>query len=376
MIIDRIAADGYKNLSGVDIDLDGGINVFCGENAQGKTNLLESVWLCTGVRPFRYTKDRNFVGFDRDKAEIALNFTDSIRSQKINWMTKKENPKEKLVTLNEVRLNSASGLFGKLKCVLFTPNDPELVKGTPEYRRKFLDISAAQIKHSYVGALSKYISVLAQRNALLKSGAGAQADGSQFDVWDEQLALTGAYISALRYTYCNNLNKYASELYNLLTGGSETLSISYNSTIFKENIVNTDYKGDLYEVYRENLKKSFRDDLSAGFTLCGTHRDDISVRINGRYAREFGSQGQARSAALIMKLAAARIMKEETGESPVMLLDDILSELDANRRGFILNSIEGLQTLITCCDEKLISGVLGGKVFKVKSGEVTDAGNG
>lgn len=368
MVINRITADGYKNLEEIDIELDPKMNIICGENAQGKTNLVEAVWLCSGCRSFRGTRDKDFIGFSKDAAKVSMDFTDSVRSQRIEFEVRKGSLKDKLVTLNGVKLPLLSKLFGSFRCVVFTPEDLNLIKGSPDNRRSFADLSIAQVKPSYISALNKYNMILSQRNAMLKS-IGRDGSGEDFlDVWNEQLVKAGTYISVLRYAFCITLNNYTKPLYSSITNGSENLDLYYQSTVFEKldgRISNTE---ELEAEYAEKLKASAENDFRAGFTTVGVHRDDIGAYINGLSVRDFGSQGQARSAALAMKLAHAEIIRSEQGEYPVMLLDDVLSELDEKRRRFILNNIEDMQVIITCCDEKSVTDMAEGKIFEMKNG--------
>ncbi|MCC8043855.1 MAG: DNA replication/repair protein RecF [Oscillospiraceae bacterium] len=368
MIINSIYADGYKNLCGADISADPKMNVFCGDNAQGKTNLIEAVWLMTGCRSFRGTRDRDFIGFEKEKADIRVSFTDCFRSQKIEFSVKKQNIKDKQITLNGVKLPLLSRLFGNLKCVVFTPEDLSLTKGSPDNRRSFTDLSVSQIKPSFVYALNKYDKLLFQRNALLKDIAYGNGDPSQLEMWDVQLAKTGAYISVIRNTYCNNLNNYTNSLYNKITDGSEEMSLCYHSTVYREI---TDDVEELEKIYLKRLCSAAADDIKAGFTTAGIHRDDVNVFINGLSVREFGSQGQQRSAALVMKIAQAKIIADQTGDAPVMLLDDILSELDDKRQRFVLENIEGIQVFITCCDRRILYGTPA-KLFSVSAGRISE----
>ena len=264
-----------------------------------------------------------------------------------------------------------SKLFGNLKCVVFTPEDLALAKGSPDNRRSFIDLSASQLKRSFVYALNKYDGLLGQRNALIKEIAYGRADRSMLDVWDVQLARTGAYISVIRDTYCNNLNSYTESLYNKITDGNENLKLYYQSTIYKRLDGRTDHEGELFEIYLDKLRSNADDDIRAGYTLCGIHRDDVCALINGLSVREFGSQGQQRSTALAMKIAQAKIIKDQTGDAPVMLLDDVLSELDSGRQRFILENIEGMQVFITCCDSRSVK-TAEGKLFTVSRGSVTE----
>lgn len=375
MVINRITADGYKNLEGIDINLDPKMNIICGENAQGKTNLVEAVWLCSGCRSFRGTRDKDFIGFTKDAAKVGMDFTDSVRSQRIEFEVRRGSVKDKLVTLNGVKLSLLSKLFGSFRCVVFTPEDLNLIKGSPDNRRSFADLSIAQVKPSYISALNKYNMILSQRNAMLKS-IGRDGSGEEFlDVWNEQLVKAGTYISVLRYAFCITLDKYTKPLYSSITKGNENLDIYYQSTVFDNFDGRLNNTEELEAEYAEKLKASAESDFRAGFTTVGVHRDDIGAYINGLSVRDFGSQGQARSTALTMKLAHAEILKAEQGEYPVMLLDDVLSELDEKRRRFILNNIEDMQVIITCCDERSVTDMASGKIFRMEKGRADISDN-
>lgn len=375
MVIDRITADGYKNLEDIDIRLDPKMNIICGENAQGKTNLVEAVWLCSGCRSFRGTRDKDFIGFTKDAAKVGMDFTDSVRSQRIEFEVRRGSVKDKLVTLNGVKLPLLSKLFGSFRCVVFTPEDLNLIKGSPDNRRSFADLSISQVKPSYISALNKYNMILSQRNAMLKS-IGRDGSGEEFlDVWNEQLVKAGTYISVLRYAFCITLDKYTKPLYSSITNGNENLDLYYQSTVFENFDGRLNNTEELEAEYAEKLKASAESDMRAGFTTVGVHRDDIGAYINGLSVRDFGSQGQARSTALTMKLAHAEILKAEQGEYPVMLLDDVLSELDEKRRRFILNNIEDMQVIITCCDEKSVTDMASGKIFRMEKGRADISDN-
>lgn len=371
MIITSVSADGYKNLDAVDIKTDEKLNIFCGKNAQGKTNLIEAVWLCTGCRSFRAAKDRNFIGFDKQKASVFVEYKDSLRTQSISFEILKNKLREKNITHNGVSVPLLSRLFGNLKCVVFTPDDLSLLKGSPETRRSFMDLSASQLKPSFVSALNKYNNLLSQRNAEIKNINSGLSKKENLEIWDRQIAETGSYISVIRNIYCRSLNEYAEKLYCDITDSKEKLQIYYSSTIFPSLDNNIDYEKELSDIYYNKLFNTREDDIRVGYTLHGVHRDDLVTLINGLDAREFGSQGQQRSIAVVMKTAQAKLIGKETGETPVMLLDDVLSELDDSRKKFILGSLENIQVFITCCDEDFIkkSGAEG-KVFKVTDGKV------
>ena len=231
MTVNSIFADGYKNLKQVNITLDPKMNIICGENAQGKTNLIEAVWLCSGCRSFRGTRDKDMICFDGDVSRVSVNFENSYRMENIEFILKKGTVKEKTITLNGIKNDRLSKLFEEFKCVVFTPEDLNITKGSPDNRRNFLDIAISQIKPSYINALKKYNGILQQRNSLLKSMSAVHGSDTKYlDVWNEQLAEAGAFISVLRYNYCKTLNEQANRLYNSITNSKEKLQIYYQST--------------------------------------------------------------------------------------------------------------------------------------------------
>lgn len=366
MIIKKISVDGFKNLSDICIFPQDKVNVICGENAQGKTNLIEAIWLMSGAKSFRTTKQTDFIGFDKDIAGIDLTFEDLQREQNIS-VTLQKSTKEKKILLNGVRQRSLSNLFGVLKCVVFTPEDLELSKGSPDVRRSFIDLCISQIKPQYAKTVSKYETVLIQRNALLKNIALGISTKDELDVWDTQLARLGSYISVLRYQYTKKLGIYSGGLYDEISKNREKMELLYASTVF-ENLENlTDYNGGMAEIYLNELIKNRAEDLRLGFTTVGVHRDDVLINIGGVSARDYGSQGQNRSAALCLKLGQAYILFDETCDMPVILLDDVLSELDKSRQEFVLNQIKKMQIFITCCEpiEKI-----SGRKFLMSGGRV------
>ena len=366
MIITNFSADGFKNLKNVEIAPAEGINIIHGENAQGKTNLIEAIWILSGARSFRGSKEKDMVAFSGDYARLDLKLKDKERDQQIEVVLSK-NPRERKITLNGVKQRYLSGLFGVLKCVVFTPEDLELSKGSPDNRRNFIDLCISQIKPAYSRTVAKYEDVLTQRNALLKNISLGISTPSDLDVWDEQMARLGAYISVLKYQYTKKLCIFGRRLYNEISRGREEFDLKYCSTVFETLEGRDDWQGELAEEYLALLRKNRAEDIRVGFTLAGVHRDDISVLINGATAKDFGSQGQNRSAALSMKLGQAYILYEETLDMPVILLDDVLSELDKSRREFIISKLRGMQIFITCCEPV---SKLRGRRFEMKNGEI------
>ena len=374
MIITSFSCNGFKNLKEVSIRPHKDINVFMGENAQGKTNLIEAIWLCTGVRSFRNTKDKDMIALDGERADIALEFKNFFREQKIEYSVIRQDIKNKRVFLNGVKLPLASKLFGNLGCVVFTPEDLSLSKGSPDNRRQFLDLSVSQIKSAYSSVVVRYNSILEQRNMLLKNISYGRSSPDELDVWDLQLSKLGSYISMLRFNYTKKLDIYASRLFADISKGREELKLFYQSTVFDDLEGRTDYLGDLSAEYLSKLERSRNDDIKLGFTTKGVHRDDLCGSINGVPLREFASQGQHRSAALVLKLSQAYILTDETDDPPVILLDDVMSELDRSRQEFVMTKINNMQVFITCCDMNEVISSSRGKLYIIENGQVKKQG--
>ena len=373
MFVTKLEVKGFKNLKNISINTHKKLNIFCGKNAQGKTNLVEAIWLCSGVKSFRNTKDRSMVDINGDVMNITLHFQNKEREQVIEYKMARPNVKEKITSINGIKLSSPSKLFGNLNCVVFTPEDLELSKGSPENRRKFLDLSVSQIKISYNKVISKYETLLEQRNTLLKNISQGKAKKEDLEIWDVQLASMGAYISLLRYNYAKKLNTFAKKLYNEISGGKESLELKYQSTVFSEMDSFSDYKGEMTEIYLNCLEKNLNDDIRAGFTTKGVHRDDLCGYIDNLAVRDFASQGQHRSLALVMKLSQAYILMEEIDDSPCILLDDVLSELDLSRQKFVISKINDMQVFITCCDKNIpFDKNQHGKMFFISEGRISE----
>lgn len=370
MYIKNIKADGFKNLKDININTHEKINVLYGENAQGKTNLIEAIWLLSGVRSFRSTKEKDFIAIDSDRCEISLDFDNGERVQNVSIAMSKQSIRDKKVKLNGVEQSGASKLFGNLNCVVFTPEDLELSKGSPDNRRSFLDLSISQVKLSYSKVIARYDKLIQQRNALLKT-VNLNDGGPNWNllvVYDKELAKLGAYISMLRYNYIKKLSYVSSKLFYKISHGREDLELFYQSTALRELEGRMDYETNMKEEYLSAIKNSIEADVHSGFTNVGVHRDDLIAKINGLNARDYASQGQHRSIALVLKLSQAYIIAEETGNTPVILLDDILSELDKKRQGFVLSEIEKMQVFITCCEK--IPEIYDGRVFEIKDGRI------
>ena len=263
MKITKISVDGFRNLESVMLSPCPEINVLCGENAQGKTNLLEAVWLCSGEKSFRAAREKDFIGFDRDRAEINIEYENSFRTETVS-LTLSKNVREKKILLNGVKLRSNSELIGRLLPVIFTPEDLELTKGSPEARRNYIDLCISQIKPNYRSVTNKYEKILEQRNAVLKNIFLGNSEVAQLDIWDIQLARQGAYISMMRNTYTNILMTNAAELYNDISRQQEKLELSYISTVYDSLDLRTDYKGKMTEEYYSKLVSTRDDDIRFG----------------------------------------------------------------------------------------------------------------
>lgn len=374
MIVKSLAAEGFKNLEGVLINPHPKLNLITGMNAQGKTNLIEAIWLMTGCRSFRGSKDRDYIGIKKSCMSIGLSFYDGRRKQIISYAMSRDSIKDKRVSLNGVQMKGTGGLFESFKCVVFTPDDIDLIRGGPEKRRSFVDLCACQLKHKNLDTVRRYEILLNQRNALLKSIAAGKAHAELLSVWDQQVAAIGTAVSQRRCQYIRLLEETCSELYSRITGGREKLSIGYSSNIFGAD-VEEEEKGEFaVGRYFKKLRDSEEDDIRLGYTVWGAHRDDIVIKINDMNIKEYGSQGQKKTAALVLKLGQAEIFYKNKSEAPVILLDDVMGELDENRQKLVFEVINGMQVFITACNENAVKGLCDGKHFRVENGRVS--GNG
>lgn len=348
MIITNIEVDGFRNINDLAFQPDPGVNVICGSNAQGKTNLLEAIWLASGEKSFRGARDREMVSLDLEDTSVRIDFKTSERMQNVSYSFSR-NPKDKEVLVNDIKARTSADVLGRLLLVIFTPDDLNLTKGSPAVRRDFLDMCVSQVRPRFKTMIDEYNNILEQRNNLLKSMSMGRGSEDELDVWDFQLAGRGACISLFRYTYIDGLAREAAKYYDIISEGKESLEIKYISTIYENLRKSILSKTNLKSEYYQMLKKNRPEDIRLGYTANGIHRDEVCVNINGFPVKQYGSQGQNRSAALCIKFGQAMMLKTETGEEPVILLDDVLSELDRDRQKFVLSNIVNLQTFITCC---------------------------
>ena len=362
MICKGIKVENFRNIEHITIDPCQGVNLIYGQNAQGKTNLLESMWLFTGCRSFRSSKDAELINFNNTKANLYMDFNAYDRDQSASL----EIGEGRKFILNGVKMKSASGIMGEFLAVVFSPEHLSLVKDGPYERRRFLDIAISQLKPKYGVTLSQYNKAVAQRNVLLKDVQFHSELYDTLDIWEERIAFFASEIIRQRIGYINKLSSFTDEIYSGLSSGKEELKIEYS----QQTVVFGDDKQELYENMKNQLYQSRKNDIITGFTSVGPHRDDLSIKIDGLQARGFGSQGQQRSAALALKLGEAAVIKNFSGEQPVAFLDDVMSELDTSRQNYILNHIKDWQVFITCCDPSAVSNLKAGRAFEIEKGRV------
>lgn len=362
MRTDLIYFNQFRNLKTVEIYPHDGVNIIYGDNGQGKTNLLEAIWLFTGAQSFRQAKNNEMIKFDTSFAQLKMNFYAEQRDQQAELRIEKV----KTAILNGVKLSSASELNGRFCAIVFSPAHLTLVKGGPGERRRFIDGAICQVMPRYIEILSAYNKILSQRNALLKDCAKFPTLLDTIDVWDEKLCAMAGEIYIARKRYTAKLNRMAQDIYCGLAGENETFNMKYCTQDNNEYSNAAQFCDD----YIKKLKESIGNDVAQGYTTKGVHRDDIDIYINGYSARSYGSQGQQRSAVLAMKLAEARLLEEITCEMPVALLDDVMSELDIKRQDFILHHLDGWQVFISCCDPAPVMRQTGGCAFEVRNGNI------
>lgn len=335
------------------------VNVLYGDNAQGKTNLLEALWVCSGARSFRGAKEQEMIGFEEKTARLSLSFFSQNREQALLYQL----GLKKSITLNGVEKKSASDLYETVFAVVFAPNHLELVKEGPAHRRAFIDFALGRLKPSFLSLEEQYGRVLEQRNAMLRDPQLLRRSDDLLSLWEDALARLGSMYARQRQKYVERIAPIAASFYYELSGKTEELEMSYDGGEFSSDC-------DGYEKLKGLLEQSRETDSRLGYTTVGPHRHDLNLTINGMSARAFGSQGQQRSAALSLKMAEAEVLADYVGETPVILLDDVMSELDSNRQDFLLNKFSGRQIFITCCDPASVLRLTGGKAFLVEKGEI------
>ncbi len=365
MKILNVKLKNYRNIEAIQFSPTENVNVIYGDNAQGKTNIVEAIWLCTGMNSFRGAKAKELIRFDAEEqgCNINVSFFDN-REQTIDMSMGKE-PK---LLINGVSYKNKKELLNNFFAVIFSSHHLSFFKDGPKYRRKFLDDGIAQVKPHYLKYQQDYAKLLTQRNALIKDYRRYSNLSDILEVWDRQLAKIGTIIEVYRYEYADKLARIAGKLYNKLSSSKEELEVIYRSDIFTNPIF--DYSEESYNIYLEALSKSIDKDKQIGITSRGAHRADVTVLINEIDTKTYGSQGQQRSAVIALKLSEAKIIELVTKQMPIVLLDDVMSELDEKRQEYILNHVKNSQVFITCCDYNNIVNLKKGKVFLIEKGRL------
>ena len=355
MWIKNIKIKNFRNYEQEEIKLEKNINIFYGKNAQGKTNIIEAIFLCSLGKSFRAKKDNEMIKLNEQNAIVEIEYEKSDRDGKI----KIEIGNKKNIYLNGIKIKKLSELLGNLNIVIFTPDDIGILKGGPQNRRRFLDIMISQLRPNYMHVLNLYLKTIEQRNNYLRQIKEEHKDENLLEIWDEKLAEYAIKIYEYRKEFIEKLIKKINIIHQNITNGEEEIELEY--------ITECDDK----EKYLELLKQRRKLDIIKGFTTKGIHRDDFMIYINKKEIKIFGSQGQNRTAMLSLKLAELQVIYDEIGEYPILLLDDFMSELDRTRRKNFLENIEGTQVIITGTEkldienlEYLEYNVSNGKVLK------------
>ena len=364
MIVRRIALNGWRNYDFETIEFSPGINVIRGQNAQGKTNLLEAVYMLAVGRSFRSRFDRELVGFGFSSAEVLADVEAHGREQTVRIVLSPGRRKQ--ITVNSVK-KTASELAGTITAVLFCPEDLAIVREGAAVRRRLMDNAIGQLRPGYAAALTEYNRLLEQKAAILRDYRDKPSLLYTLDDFSERLCRLSARLIRYRASFVERLDGCAAPIHREFSGGADSLKLEYRTVSTVENPFASER--DIYYAVCEHQEAHRKAELESGQCLTGAHRDDMEIEINCKSARTFASQGQKRTAALSIKLGEREIHLQETDEYPVLLLDDVLSELDARRQEFVLNRIGGGQTLITCCEDGGITARTGGRVITIEAGK-------
>ena len=361
MVIRSLKLKNYRNYDLLDITFDPKTNILYGDNAQGKTNILEALYLTGTTKSHRGTKDRDMIQFGHDESHLETVVEKKGACFQIDMHLKKNSPKG--IAIDKIPIRRASELFGIVQFVFFSPEDLNIIKEGPSGRRRFIDLELSQIDKVYLSNLSNYNRIINQRNSLLKDLYGKEHLIETLDIWDMQLASYGTKILERRREFVDQVNEIISDIHYKLTGGKERIRLIYEES-----------KGNL--TFEQALKKYRERDIRMKSTTVGPHRDDLCFMNNGEIdIRKFGSQGQQRTAALSLKLSEIELVKRIINDTPILLLDDVLSELDKHRQNYLLESIHDIQTVITCTglDEFVNNRFSINKIFHIKNGNAVKA---
>ncbi len=363
MNINYLSLENFRNYKSAEVEFSKEQNIIFGENAQGKTNLLESVFYLSCLKTFRGSRDADSIMRDEDKAKIVGSFSAYGRDIEISCSISKSGRK---LYVNGIPERRPSNHIGLIKTVFFSPDDLQLIKEGPALRRRFMNIAISQLRPSYIKALSEHNKIIESKRKILKMEEERDAYSDYYDILNEKLSACAALITKERGAFLKELNKAAGRVTSEISSGREEMKLSYNCDSAVIDCDDADNKKKILE----HLNARKRAEFESRSCLVGAHRDDFSVIINGISAKDFASQGQIRSAVLALKIAEHEILEKESGEAPIFLLDDVLSELDSKRRSFLINDIKRGQTIITGCDSSMFSELMCGKIFTVSAGKI------
>ena len=357
MIIKSLELADFRNYETLNISFDKGTNILYGDNAQGKTNILEAIYVSATTKSHKGSKDKEIVNFNKEEAHIRTYLEKEDVEYRVDMHLRKN--KSKGIAINSQKIKKAADLLGLLNVVFFSPEDLSIIKNGPSERRRFADLELCQLDNFYLYNLNHYNKIINQRNKLLKDMYFNPGLKETLNIWDSQLVSFGSKIIERRDLFAKQLCEIIGEIHKKLSGGKEELIIQYEPDVSIE---------DFERKMRENQEK----DIRSKMTSTGPHRDDFSFIVNGIDIRKYGSQGQQRTAALSLKLSEIELVKKMTKDTPVLLLDDVLSELDSNRQNYLLNSIGDIQTIITCTglDEFVNNRFEINRIFKVTNGVI------
>ncbi|MBR6769465.1 MAG: DNA replication/repair protein RecF [Clostridia bacterium] len=337
MICKKASYYRFRNIEASQIEFSDRINVIYGDNAVGKTSAIEGIYLCAQGRSHRTSHEKDYIKFGEDYAAVSLWYEDANRKNELSILWSQKGKRQ--CRMNDVPIKKMSEFIGNFRAVLFTPEHLSIVKEGPAMRRSFLDNAISQLDKLYVTSLQRYAAILAQRNKIIAESFREPSLLETVDVWSEQLAEEAAVISKKRRIYIDRLSNYVADIFRDMTGGREVPKLVYTGEKTKEE-------------YLSLLQNNLQREIRYGATLFGTHKDDMTIFLNEKEARSYASQGQQRSFSLALKLAEGEISKDESGEYPVFLFDDVLSELDKNRREYIMAGLSGRQVIMTTCERE------------------------
>ena len=359
MIVNKIELENFRNYKSLELELDQAKNILYGNNAQGKTNILEAIYICSTTKSHRSNKDVELIKFNEKEAHIKIFITKKDKEHRIDVHLRKN--KTKGIAVDGIPIKRASELFGIFNVIFFAPEDLNIIKNGPAERRKFMDLELCQLDKIYFHNLINYNKVLNQRNRVLKDISYDADLEETLDVWDEQLVLYGKEIIKKREEFIEQISSIIKPIHKNLTNNEETIKIDYHKNVEIKD-------------FEKVLKKNRKNDLRYKSTSVGPHRDDILFFNKNENIRIYGSQGQKRTMALSLKLAEIELVKKIINDTPVLLLDDVLSELDSERQNHLLNSLDNIQTIVTCTglDEFVENSFNIDKIFKVDNAKVTE----